>query len=111
MKIVLGNWFKLPFLGKDVFSALMRAGVKYSTGSGFMITEETDVKQAVSVIASATGENVEIFLKCFVCGKEACADCPYLSLCDRTSVSVSCLCGEHSESFASYKALFASLID
>jgi hypothetical protein len=113
MRIVVGSWFKLQFLGKDAFSSLMRAGVKYKSGSGFMITEETDIKQAVSIIESATSEEVEVFLRCFICGREACAGCPFLENCDRTSVSTNCLCNEHSgpDSFSAYKSLFSSLID
>jgi hypothetical protein len=111
MKIVLGDWFKLPFLGKDVFQSLMRAGVKYKSGAGFMLTEETDVKMAVGIIASVTGEEAEIYLKCFICGKEACRGCPFISSCDRTSVSPACLCEDHSrlDSFDVYRKYFMNL--
>jgi hypothetical protein len=38
------------------------------------------------------------------CGKEACAGCPYLSSCDRTSVSTLCLCADHAPEKSVYEA-------
>lgn len=108
MKITVGDWFKLPFLGKDVFSSLRRAGVDYEKGKGFLLNEQTDIEQAVKIIEANTGEKVELYLRCFICSREACSGCEYFELCERESVSVKCLCSEHL-SFSQYSEFFKNL--
>jgi hypothetical protein len=95
MKVVIGNWFNLPRLGTDVFSALMKAGVKYEKGMGFMLAAETDIGAASRTIEKATGESVELSVRCFVCAREACPSCSLRAICDRRTVSPACLCEEH----------------
>jgi hypothetical protein len=95
VKVVVGGWFTLPRLGRDAFSLLMRQGVVYDKEMGFKLDPATDIQAAVRTMRSATGEEVEVMLRCFICGRVACEGCPYLPVCDRTSVSSLCLCGEH----------------
>lgn len=95
-RIVLGGWFDLPRVGRDVFAALMREEVVYDRSMGFKLDSATDLQAAVRTIRAATGEEVELVLRCFICGKPSCPDCPYVSACDRTSVSTLCLCSDHS---------------
>ncbi len=94
-KIVMGGWFDLPRVGRDVFAILMKQGVVYDKSMGFKLDAGTDLQAAVRTIGAATGGEVELVLRCFIDGREACPGCPYLSSCDRTSVSTLCLCGEH----------------
>ena len=103
MKVVLGAWFLLPRLGGDVFSALMKLGVRYDTKTGFMFDGGTDVQSASMLIERATGEDVDISLRCFVCLNAACPSCPYLTTCDRRKVSPMCLCGEHTRGGGAYE--------
>ena len=94
-RIIVGGWFDLPRLGTDVFGALVRkAGVAYDKSTGFKFDSGTDIQAAVGTLRSA-GVEVELVLRCYVCGKESCPGCPYLSSCDRTRVSTFCLCGDH----------------
>jgi hypothetical protein len=109
-KIVLGGWFDLPRVGRDVFAVLMKQGVVYDKSMGFKLDPATDLPAAVRTIRAATGENVELVLRCFIDGKEACAGCPYLSSCDRTSVSSLCLCAEHSADRSAFE-LYAKNFD
>ncbi len=95
MKILVGGWFTLPRVGRDVFSLLMKQGVVYDRALGFKFDAGTDLQGAVRTVSAATREEVELVLRCFVCGREACTECPYLSACDRTSVSTLCLCEDH----------------
>ena len=86
-RVSMGGWFDLPRLGTEVWSALVRKqGVVYDKSTGFKFDAGTDLQGAVRTLRSA-GVEVELTLRCFVCGKEACPGCPYLSSCDRTSVS------------------------
>lgn len=95
-RILVGGWFDLPRLGTDVFSTLVRKqGVVYDKSTGFKFDAGTDLQAAVRTLLSA-GVEVELTLRCFVCGKESCPGCPYLSSCDRTRVSTFCLCADHS---------------
>jgi hypothetical protein len=93
--ILVGSWFDLPRLGRDVFAVLMKQGVVYDKSLGFKLDSGTDLQAAVRTLRAATGEEVELTLRCFVCGRVACTGCPYLSTCDRTSVSTLCLCSDH----------------
>jgi hypothetical protein len=91
----VGGWFDLPRVGRDVFSVLMKQGVVYDKSMGFKLDSGTDLPAAVRTLSVATGDEVELVLRCFVCGREACPGCPYLPSCDRTSVSTLCLCSDH----------------
>ncbi len=94
-KVLVGGWFDLPRLGTEVWSTLVRKqGVVYEKSTGFKFDASTDIPGAVMTLRSA-GIDVELTLRCFVCGKPACEGCPYLSSCDRTSVSTYCLCADH----------------
>ncbi len=67
MKIALNKWFRLPQLGRDIFSDLMKAKVKYDTKFGFQFTSATNVPRALSVLTTALHEDVEIAASCFIC--------------------------------------------
>lgn len=112
MKIVLGSWFGLPRLGTAAFSSLMKQGVQYDKALGFKIDSATDVGAAVRTLSSALGEEVEVNLRCLVCGVEACPGCPYATFCDRTKVSSFCLCEKHSGAgaFGAYQERFAEIL-
>ncbi len=104
MRILVGGWFSLPRLGRDAFSLLMKQGVVYDKDLGFRLDSATDLKAAVGTLSAATGEEVELVLRCWICGREACPGCPYLRSCDRTSVSTLCLCSEHAPDKSVFEA-------
>lgn len=113
MRILVGGWFSLPRVGRDVFSVLMKQGVVYDKEMGFKFDSTTDMQAAVRTVSAATGEEVELTLRCFVCGKEACVECPYNSSCDRAGVSTLCLCADHAPErsvFALYSKTFDMLL-
>ncbi|MDA4117737.1 MAG: hypothetical protein OK455_05280 [Thaumarchaeota archaeon] len=115
MNILVGGWFSLPRLGRDVFSLLVKQGVVYDKSMGcFKIDSGTDIQAAVRTISAAVGQEVELTLRCFVCGRNACEGCPYLASCDRASVSTLCLCSDHSPEksvFDLYAKTFAMVMD
>lgn len=111
MRILLGGWFTLPRLGTTAFSALMKQHVKYDKSLGFKLDIDTDVVGAIRTLESALGEEVELTLRCAVCGKEACPGCRYLSFCDRTKVSSLCLCLEHSSGYETFQAYTRAYAD
>jgi hypothetical protein len=104
IKIVVDSWFSLPRLGTEAFSSLMKAGVKYEKGMGFMFTQQTDLDYGARTLEMATGENVELSVRCFLCLQEACVDCTYQTVCDRKSISPMCLCAEHLTADDAYDA-------
>jgi hypothetical protein len=111
MKVLLGAWFTLPRLGTTSFSSLMKQGVEYDRALGFKMGAGTDVGAALRTLRSALGEDVELNLRCVVCGVEACPGCSYSSFCDRSKVSPICLCAEHSsgiDAFEVYQKTFAA---
>lgn len=112
--MLVGGWFDLPRLGPDVFSTLMRRqAVVYDRSLGFKFDAATDIPGAVRTLRAA-GVEVELTLRCFVCLKEACAGCPYISTCDRSSVSTLCLCSDHSPDksvFELYSKTFDNILE
>ena len=69
----MNTWFKLPWLGGDVFPSLRQARVDYEKGRGFKFSSSTNVPRAVSILSDALGEEIEVegFGKgkpCFICG-------------------------------------------
>jgi hypothetical protein len=113
MKVLLGAWFTLPRLGTASFSSLMKQGVVYDKALGFKMDSTTDVGGAIRTLRSALGEEIELSLRCLVCGKEACPGCPYSGVCDRSRVSPICLCGEHStgaDAFEVYQKTLAQAL-
>ena len=63
----MNKWFNLPRVGKETFSELMRAKVRYDSKFGFMLTSSTNVERALSIMSSALNEKVAIASACFVC--------------------------------------------
>jgi hypothetical protein len=110
-RILVGSWFTLPIMGRDVFSLLIKQGVVYDKAMGFKFDSGTDIRAAVRTVSSATGEEIELTLRCFICGKEACIGCPYFSTCDRASCSTFCLCAEHAPEKESVFGLYSKTFD
>ena len=110
MRILVGGWFSLPRVGRDVFSLLMKQGVAYDRDLGFKFDSATDLPAASRTVSAATGEEVELTLRCFVCGRESCPGCPYLASCDRAAFSTLCLCAEHAPEKAVY-GLYSKTFD
>ena len=94
MRISIGEHFKLPFMGKDVFIKLTREiGLKYDSKEGFMITPKTRVDLLVPLLREFLKEDFSFVLTCFICGKTTpCETCVYNNICDRKSVSPACIC-------------------
>lgn len=93
--VMVGGWFDLPRLGTETWTALVRKnGVVYDKSMGFKLDAATDIPAAVRTLRSA-GIELELSLRCFVCGRSACPGCPYAESCDRTRVSTLCLCADH----------------
>jgi hypothetical protein len=96
MKICIGEWFTLRFLGKEVFGRLMAAGVGYDPSRGFRFVESTNILAALNILSANIGEEIFLTLKCFICGKETeCETCVYGDICNRGRVSTRCFCNTH----------------
>ncbi|MHB2037591.1 MAG: hypothetical protein ACYCPW_12755 [Nitrososphaerales archaeon] len=104
MRIALNKWFRLPQLGKDVFSDLMKAKVKYDTKFGFQFTSATNVTRALAVLSNALGDEVELSRACFICDTVLEEDSsPDATICR------SCL--ENKDAFDLYIMKFAKLME
>lgn len=103
VKIILDKWFKLPQLGKEVFSDLMKAKVMYDTKFGFQFTSQTNVTRAMAILSSSLGEDVELASVCFVCGNP---------LEDATKQALICQdCQEKDSAYDLYVMKFAKLME
>jgi hypothetical protein len=94
-RVPLESWVNLPRLGKDAFRELMKAGVEYSTGKGFLLRADIDLSAAKQIISAAVGGEVFFVFKCYVCNSEAsCADCKYREICSIEKVGGKCVCSK-----------------
>ena len=106
MKIVMNSWFRLPFVGKDVYADLMKAKVKRDTRLGFRFTSETNVSRALTILSNALDEPVELAKACFICDG-ALEDEP-----EGSSPRTICIaCEENPDSFDLYVMKFAKLME
>lgn len=110
--ISIGDWFKLPFMGKDVFVRLARdAHLRYDSRKGFLVTPATNLVSLSTILHTALGEEVNYAVKCFICGSPApCSLCIYNKICDKRVVSSACLCDScqgKEEAYTLYSLKFA----
>lgn len=106
MKIVEGEWFRLPRLDTDNFRTLMSLGVKYDKMRGMMVNEGTNKNLLVTFLSEVLQEEVTIYKKCALCKNEVdCQNCEYDTECDYHNASSLCLCKDclkSEENYASY---------
>ncbi|MFQ5940721.1 MAG: hypothetical protein ACE5KA_03365 [Nitrososphaerales archaeon] len=106
IRILLGEWFKLPRVGPEIFSKLMRqARLRYDREKRmFLVEAETNIAILTAILKEALKDEVVIELPCFVCGKSAgCGDCEHLDICNRTTVSNQCVCSNCYEQKDAYE--------
>ncbi len=107
MELPVDEWFQLPYVGTDVFVALMRARLQYDRASRrFMITSRTNAEQVVAVLSNALKQPVKLRVEvknptCFICGADVhCELCRYNEICPKTPPY--CLCPKHSGQFSEF---------
>ncbi len=113
VKVKLDEWMRLPRLGTDSFKELMKAGVRYDSGRGFLVPHDADLQRVKRAISGALkGAPVEFVFTCFICGREmTCEDCEYHGVCSIDSSSPHCICSSCAASagFDSYVAAWRKL--
>ena len=103
MRIVLNSWFRLPYVGKDVYVDLMRAKVKHESRMGFCLTSETNVPRALALLMNIMNEPVELARSCFICDKPLEAKEEVSSICSE--------CAYDPDSYDIYMMKFAKLME
>lgn len=94
MRIIVGEWFRLPQVEGDVFRSLVKeAGLQYDKTKGYLASSKTDLGLLTNILENALKEKVEVMLKCFICGDSVeCAECKYNDVCKSSKVFQSCIC-------------------
>ena len=94
MKIIVGEWFRMPQVGGDIFRSLVKdAGLQYDKTRGFLASSETDLGLVTTILGNTLKENVVVLLKCFICGASIeCEECKYKDACQSSKVFQSCIC-------------------
>jgi hypothetical protein len=110
IKLQKGMPFKLPRLGRDVFTKLMRAKLKYDKTRGmFEISDTTILPSVIAILNDALRDEIVLELQCILCLKSAgCGNCEYADICYREEVSSLCICKEclsKSDAYEQYKEL------
>ena len=89
LRILVGGWFSLPRLGRDVFAPLMKQGSSTTRTWASRSTRRPTCPAAVRTLSVATGEEVELTLRCFVCGTRGVRGCPiFLSATGQVSYAL-----------------------
>jgi hypothetical protein len=104
LRIASNKWFSLPRLGRDTFSELMRARVKYDTKFGFKISSDTDIPRALSILSRALDQPVELQSSCFICDRP-------LGEGDEPGSSICAECKNRDDAYALYTMKFATLAE
>lgn len=104
MRLSPNKWFSLPRLGRDTFSELMRARIKYDSKFGFKITSTTDTLRVLSILSRALGEPVELEASCFICEKP-------LSENDKPGSVICSECRCKDDAYSVYTMKFAAMIE
>lgn len=97
--------FRLPYMGKDLFKALMRAGLKYDRkGGGFYIDGDTDTTRLAKILREKLDLELEILKDCAICGSEIdCEACGFNEHCLRGGDTCICLeCYGREDAFGEY---------
>jgi len=114
VRVKLDEWTRLPRLGTDAFKELMRAGVRYETGAGFLVPRNADLERVRHAVSGALdGAPVEFAFRCMLCGREmSCEDCEYHDVCSIETSSHACICDEcaRTDDFDSYAENWRKLI-
>ena len=94
MKIIVGEWFRMPQVGGDIFRSLVKdAGLQYDKTRGFLASSETDLGLVTTILGNTLKENVVVMLKCFICGTAIeCEECKYKDVCRSSQIFQSCIC-------------------
>jgi len=91
--VAIGEWFKLPRLGREFFISLMKAGLIYDKSKGFKVEANSDLIAISSILKRALGEDFELSPKCFICNSIVeCYSCAYYLICDAKGLTSNCLC-------------------
>src|SRR5712692_3728534 len=116
MELPIDEWFQLPFMGTDVFVALMRARLQYDRPTRrFMITDRTNAEQVIAVLSTALKQPVKLRIEvknptCFICNADVqCEQCQYAEVCPKTPPY--CLCAKHSGPQASFEEYTSKFIE
>lgn len=104
LKIALNKWFRLPQLGREVFSDLMKSRVKYDSKFGFQFTPSTNITRAIAILSTALDENVELSKNCFICDNTLGDD-------DLPEATVCSQCAKSENAFDLYAMKFAKLMN
>ncbi|MGC8557998.1 MAG: hypothetical protein ACP5NC_03270 [Nitrososphaeria archaeon] len=94
-RVGVGKWFNLPKLEKNAFMEIMRSGIEYKSGSGFMIKESADLVDVKRVLEKVLGKSVYISFNCAICNRETdCSMCEYKYYCPVETTGGNCICNE-----------------
>jgi hypothetical protein len=93
--VVVGEWFRLPRLGREVFVSLMKTGLVYDKARGFRAEADADLIKIASILKGVLEEDFEFVPRCFTCDSIIeCYSCAYYQACGVKSLTQNCLCEE-----------------
>lgn len=94
-RVKKGAWFNLPKLSRNDFLELMRSGVDYKSGSGFMIRESANIADIKNILERILAKRVYVSFNCAICNRETdCSTCEYKYYCPVETTGGTCICND-----------------
>jgi len=94
VKVVTRKGIKLPYMGKEKFIELMRAGMGYDRKTGtFFIEDLGRIDQIKAAISSILKDEITLAQTCFICESTfPCSECEYSGICKSRDIPTYCIC-------------------
>lgn len=94
--VITRNGFKLPFMGKEKFIELMKAGLRYDGQTKTFHIENLEyLEKLKSLLSEQLKDEITFAQICFLCNSiHQCNICEYQNICRSRDVPTYCICGK-----------------
>jgi len=94
MKIITGEGFKLPFVGKETFLDLMKTGIGYDKEDRtFYLKNVENIREVKEVLRNILRDDVTFAQRCFICKVPfPCTSCSHEKTCSTSDIPLYCIC-------------------
>lgn len=94
MKVIATEGFKLPFVGKEKFLELMKAGIGYDRENrSFFLKDLENIDMVKGLLRSIIKDDIVFTQRCFICKTPfTCKSCSYEKGCCTSDLPLYCIC-------------------
>ena len=112
INIILGEWFSLPTIEKNIFNILKSLNVKYNQKNGFLVIEKTNIQKLNIILENSLNQKITFFFKCFICNSNSELDSKYYVILKNYSTNSICQsCLKNPKAYLLYSIKFVELLN